>query len=89
MQDKSMQMVVEPYNPELIYRLSCDKLRYRSSLLDQTLISNSLQNHFRHIDPRLVKKSLKKKREQPKLLNISITDRSLNDEDTPLGMLKL
>lgn len=89
LEDKNMQIVVEPYNPELIYRLSCDKLRYRSSLLDQTLIANSLHNHFGYINPRVVKKSLKKRRDQAKSLRISTSDQSSNDEDTPLGMLQL
>ena len=75
-------------NPEFIYRMSCEKFKTRSSLLDKTLIINSVQNH---LGLRAVKK-----RKQAGLLKINTckssttsTSSTCNDEDVPLGVLRL
>ena len=70
-------------NPEIIYRMSCEKLKRRSSLLDKTLIINSVQNH---LGLRVV--GLKKR---PLKINTksTTTSNACNDEDVPLGVLRL
>jgi hypothetical protein len=77
------QEINQKINPEIIYRMSCEKLKRRSSLLDKTLIINSVQNH---LGLRVV--GLKKR---PLKINTksTTTSNACNDEDVPLGVLRL
>ena len=86
---KAITVIPEPDNPNLIYKLSCQKLRYRSSLLDQTLILNSMDNYFGiEQKPRHVKTKSSKKKVLRLNMMMNATSSKYEDEDTPLGMLK-
>jgi hypothetical protein len=73
-------IIVDVINQELLHKISCEKLRRSNSLLDRTLIINSMRNYLKK-DP-VAKKRVKKS--QPPLKT-----KMPNDDDIPLGMLKL
>jgi hypothetical protein len=74
-------IVVDVIDQELLYKISCEKLSRRSfPLLGKTLIVNAMRSNLRKVPA-----STKKVKRSTPPLKVKVSD----DDDVPLGMLKL